>query len=454
MQTTNSTKSANKPLSAKAIEGMKPGSAVKADIGEYAGLRVKCGATGLKTFFYRYKSPETGKLTQLKIGNYPTVSLAEARVELESLKRLRKTGVCPRYESLRQIEQEKAEKEIRQQQASITAFTVEDLVELYLTEFIEDRYVVDRANPDKKKKKAGARVAKGQSETRRTLYGDAVRVLGVRPAAEITRKDVVNMVMAIVKRGANVQAGNVLRELSAAYEYAIGLEHFDDTFANPALLAKAGLKQARVRLTSVKGKRVLSDKELTKLLAWLPGSGFSTTQVNVIRFTLWTGCRSGEVCNAQWRDIDLEKHTWHMRDSKNGSERYVQLSTQAVNFLTQLKLTTTAYPFPSMRTGVPIQQKSLSETKWQMKNPGKVKNRRVFRESQKWIDTIEDWSPHDLRRSVRTGLSRLGCRSEVAEAILGHSRKGIEGTYDLHSYEQESKEWLQKWSDHLSGLSP
>ncbi|PHI31564.1 site-specific integrase [Budvicia aquatica] len=53
---------------------------------------------------------------------------------------------------------------------------------------------------------------------------------------------------------------------------------------------------------------------------------------------------------------------------------------------------------------------------------------------------------------VRTGLSRLGCSSEVAEAILGHSHKGIEGTYNLHGYEAEYKVWLQKWADYLDML--
>ena len=65
---------------------------------------------------------------------------------------------------------------------------------------------------------------------------------------------------------------------------------------------------------------------------------------------------------------------------------------------------------------------------------------------------IENWVPHDLRRTVRTGLSRLGCPSEVAEAILGHARKGIEGTYDLHKYENECKVWLQKWADYMDTL--
>ena len=452
MQATQDSKIMNKPLSAKAIEALKPGAPIRADIGENAGLRVKCGATGLKTFFYRYKSPVTGKLVQIKIGNYPDVSLAGARVELEKLKAKRRSGLCPKTERDRAVAEAKAEKLVVERVHSLKAFTVLDLVELYLTEFIEDRVVLDRKDPSKKKKIQGARKPKGQAETRRTLYGDAVRVLGSRPASEIVRKDVIALIMEIVNRGANVQAGNVLRELSAAYEYAIGLEWFDDDFANPALLAKAGLKQARVKLTSSKGKRALSDKDLTELLKWLPGSGFSVTQKNVIRFTLWTVCRTGEVCEARWQDIDLDNHTCHMKDSKNGAERYVQLSHQAVSFLQQLKLSTDTYVFPSGRTGLPIQQKSLSEIKWQLKNADSLPNRRRFSESQRWLTTIDDWSPHDLRRTVRTGLSRMGCPSEVAEAVLGHSRKGIEGTYDLHSYERECKEWLQKWADHLNEL--
>jgi integrase len=141
-----------------------------------------------------------------------------------------------------------------------------------------------------------------------------------------------------------------------------------------------------------------------------------------------------------------------MRDSKNGAERYVQLPSQAVAFLRQLRLSTNTYLFPSMRTGLPIQQKSLTETKWYLRNSARAQSGTYFKPGKIWLDSIPDWSPHDLRRTVRTGLSRLGCRNEVAEAVLGHSRKGIEGTYDLHNYEAECREWLQRWSDHLETL--
>ena len=62
---------------------------------------------------------------------------------------------------------------------------------------------------------------------------------------------------------------------------------------------------------------------------------------------------------------------------------------------------------------------------------------------------IPHWTPHDLRRTVRTGLSRLQCPNEVAEAVLGHTRGGVEGTYNLYKYDAECKAWLQKWADYL-----
>lgn len=95
-QSMQNNKHGNKPLSARAIETMRPGDKVKVDTGENAGLRVTCGASGGRSFIYRYRSPETGKLTQVKIGNYPSMSLAEARLELARMKALRRDGVCIR----------------------------------------------------------------------------------------------------------------------------------------------------------------------------------------------------------------------------------------------------------------------------------------------------------------------------------------------------------------------
>ena len=88
-----------------------------------------------------------------------------------------------------------------------------------------------------------------------------------------------------------------------------------------------------------------------------------------------------------------------------------------------------------------IAQKTLTERMWKLRQEGRLPD-------------LDPWTPHDLRRSVRTGLSRLGCPREVAEAVLGHSAGNIIGTYDLHAYFDEAGAWLQKWNDHLDKLRP
>ncbi len=421
----------NKPLSFRAIDSMKPGSKDLSDTGEYRGLRVSCGAAGTKSFYYRYKSPVTGKLVQMKMGTFPAMSLADARGKLEYLKSIRKSGRCPATEKR---EAELAEPEGKTKTRKQQEFTVRALIDLYLEQYIDDRMVNG-------KRIAGARKPKGQDEVRRTLYADPIKVLGKKPASRVTRKDISSLVMGIVDRGANVQAGNVLRELLAAYEFAIGTDrYFDDDFVNPCIQAKAGLRQAKIKLTPQKGKRILNDNELAELLRWLPGSAYTPTQKNVIQMALWTGCRTGEVVDAEWQYIDLEKRTWHLPETKNFAERYVQLPEQAISFLEYHRKTTGRYLFPSSKTGLPIQQKQLTEQAWRLRRDNRMLN-------------IKPWTPHDLRRSVRTGLSRLGCPSEVGEAVLGHSKKGIVGTYDLHQYEPECREWLQIWADHLDELA-
>ena len=435
-------------LSARAIDKMKIGDADKSDISEYIGLRVVCGKTGLKSFVYRYRSPLDNSLKKITLGNYPSMSLAEARLELQKLKILRSQGICPATAR----KEEKLINKIKNQESTILikSFTIKDMVDLYLREVIESKIIIDQRTGIKKKID-GSRKLKGQIETRRTLYVDAVAVLGFRQADSILRKEIVEFVKRIIDRGAQVQAGRVLSELIAVYDYAIGLDYFSDNFANPALLAKSSLKQTKIKLTPNKRTRILSDLELKKVLSWLPESGFSKHHKSILLITLWTGCRTGEICLAEWKDIDLEKSTWHLKGTKNGSERYVQLSKQCIEHIKNLPSINSPYLFPSVRTGKPIAQKTLTEAKWILKDEGRLKNC-YLKPNQMWPQDIEDWNPHDLRRTVRTGLSRLGCPSDVGEAVLGHSKKGIEGTYNLHTYEHECAEWLQKWADYIDRL--
>ncbi len=141
-----------------------------------------------------------------------------------------------------------------------------------------------------------------------------------------------------------------------------------------------------------------------------------------------------------WDDVDLVRGTIHLRETKTGVERDVQLSTQAIDFLKILRLNSDKYLFPSQATKLPIQQKYLTENSWRLREAGQM------------LD-IPHWTPHDLRRTVRTGLSRLQCPNEIAEAVLGHTRGGVEGIYNLYKYDAECKKWLQLWAYYLDSVA-
>ena len=65
------------------------------------------------------------------------------------------------------------------------------------------------------------------------------------------------------------------------------------------------------------------------------------------------------------------------------------------------------------------------------------------------------WSVHDLRRTVATGLQRLGVRLEVTEAVLNHisgSRGGIAGVYQRHDWAAEKRAALDAWAAHVVSI--
>lgn len=46
-------------------------------------------------------------------------------------------------------------------------------------------------------------------------------------------------------------------------------------------------------------------------------------------------------------------------------------------------------------------------------------------------------------------MSALGVQPLVSELVIGHKQTGIIAVYDVHSYENEKREALQRWSDDL-----
>jgi integrase len=67
----------------------------------------------------------------------------------------------------------------------------------------------------------------------------------------------------------------------------------------------------------------------------------------------------------------------------------------------------------------------------------------------------ERWTLHDLRRTVATGLQRLGTRFEVTEALLNHvsgAKSGVAGVYQRHDWKTEKRAALLAWARELDRI--
>jgi integrase len=62
---------------------------------------------------------------------------------------------------------------------------------------------------------------------------------------------------------------------------------------------------------------------------------------------------------------------------------------------------------------------------------------------------LPHWTLHDLRRTVRTNLSRLGVIQEVAEAVVAHRKQGVVKVYNRYDYLTETRAALEAWSTRL-----
>ena len=81
-----------------------------------------------------------------------------------------------------------------------------------------------------------------------------------------------------------------------------------------------------------------------------------------------------------------------------------------------------------------------------------------FSPAKATLDTksgVTNWRLHDLRRTMATGLQRLGVRLEVTEQVLNHvsgSRAGIVGVYQRHDFASEKRAALEAWGEHVEAI--
>lgn len=298
-------------------------------------------------------------------------------------------------------------------------------------------------------------------EDERALNFDVLPAMGDWLAKDVTRQDAANLLEGIVQRGAPVQACNVLEKCRKMFNLAMAWGYIEH---NPF----AGQERPAPR---PERDRVLADDEIRILWAALAPDNTSIAMSQKMRrafkLMLATGQRPGEVIGLHRREIHGRWWTIPKNRSKNGKPHRVYLTDLALDLIGTGK----GFIFPSPKCkdikGKVI-DRPISENAMALnlrrnilgaKDGKKVKGLagRKKLQAKKKIETpspinrigVEFFRPHDLRRTVLTGLARLKVPYEVRERIVNHSLGKLEKTYNLHDYDDEKIAAMERWTAYL-----
>jgi integrase len=365
-------------------------------------LRVSC--RGVKSWVAMYRLD--GKLRRDTFARYPGLSLSEARERAGKIFELARAGKDPRIVA----ERERAA-EARQRA---------DTVEAIGTDFLE-KYV-----------KANA--LRTHDERKRALEKYVYPAIGSSPLKEVTRRDVIDLVDKIAKDHGPIMARRTYSIVRKMFKWAVQRDVID---ANPCSdIALPGREKKR--------DRTLADEEVK--LVWLASDRLVPVHRDFVRMLLVTAQRRSEVADIRRSEINEGDRVWIVpADRMKGKLAHaVALAPLALEIIAGSK-TTGECLFRTARD-TPIRNFSG------IKDDLDKAILDLQREAGADAKPLPHWTLHDLRRTARTNMSKVGISAEIAERCLAHLPPGIRGVYDLHDFLAEKRSAMERWGQHLAGI--
>ena len=384
------------------------------------GLALRVTKAGAKSWSLRYRRQSDGKLRRLTLGSYPDVTLKDARARARDARNDVSGGEDPAN----------AKRERR------AAETFDDLFNYWY-----DGHA---------KRKLSAHAEE------KVRYEQHIKPgLGEVAARDLRRQDVARVRDGVADASGPVQSNRTLALVNRILNYAVEEDLLEVNVA--ARMRKAGDEKPR--------ERVLTDEELLALWHeldrcehWQPtpewggmGRPTSLAIVRAIRLLVLTGQRRGEVIGAVAGELALDGKPpiWTIPGArtKNGELHRVPLAPMALYEIRR-----------AMAEAAPAGGKPTFAFPSPKLDEGATRPDAVTKAMHRLCDRIglKGVGPHDLRRTVGTGLARLRVPPDIRSLVLNHTRdrSSSETTrvYDRHGYDDEKLEALTKWETHVRAV--
>ncbi|MEG3177121.1 tyrosine-type recombinase/integrase [Sphingomonas sp. RB3P16] len=406
-----------KPLTVKEVEKLTatlPTTIKHRSLGGVPGFVLVHTPAGHTSYGLNYRA--NGERKKLTLGNAKRLTLGNARKLAGQFRSNIEAGGDPHGEKLNQ---RRLEIEQRRQDATKEGLDAERMWEKYM------RLVASQL-----------RTRGEKDRIFRKYILPTVRGLCV---TEITKTHALAAIDTLVDQGKRPMADKVRQEGAAFFEWLIERDHVERNVF------------ARIRKTKNANSirtRVLSDDEVGAI--WL-ASEVEGHWSCWIKLLILTGGRNMEVRGARWSEFNFETRLWTIPAEryKNGYSHTVYLTDAMLEVLD-------AVP---RYAGIDMLFPAAGNPTRPMSGDQKVKGRIDRRMRETWRQTNdkepENWCVHDFRRTIATGLQRLGFRPDIADQVIGHvgsTRKGAGAHYLHHRYDDERKEALNTWSDHMTKI--
>ena len=279
------------------------------------------------------------------------------------------------------------------------------------------------------------------------LRGKDFDALRSRSIASITRREVNTFLDEIQDRGVTVTANRALAALRKVMHWAIQRGIIESTPTDHIEPPIAYVPRQRHLFGDVTRKR---PNEMA--LAWRAVAAVGTFGALPMLLML-LGQRLGETSGMrddELIDLDGAAPMWRLPGArtKNGKEHTIPLGPLAVSIIKAIPCIEES-PFVISPTGVrPFT--AISHLKRDVDKQIALLSADDPRQYAGQF--AEHWTLHDLRRTFKTGLAELGVSGEIRDALMNHSRLGMDTVYNHAQYAAAKRTAVLQWERYISEL--